>query len=113
MIVLCFGSYAAFAFLGYVHVGTCRVSPDNNFLAYTLDKNGNEQFVLEIKDLQSKSIISNHRVEGVVSLAWAQDSCTLFYTLCDQNQRPYRQILSTVSWTLGLITGMSSYLYCC
>ncbi|KAL3501542.1 hypothetical protein ACH5RR_035991, partial [Cinchona calisaya] len=75
---------------GYVHVGTCRISPDNNFLAYTLDVNGNEQFVLQIKDLQRKSLISNHRVEGVVNLAWARDSCSLFYTLCDQNQRPYR-----------------------
>ncbi|KAF2282934.1 hypothetical protein GH714_043251 [Hevea brasiliensis] len=33
---------------GYVHVGTCRVSPDHNFLAYTLDFTGNEQFVYVI-----------------------------------------------------------------
>ncbi|CAI9096405.1 OLC1v1032549C1 [Oldenlandia corymbosa var. corymbosa] len=75
---------------GYVHVGTCRVSPDNNFLAYTLDVTGDEQFFLQVKDLRRNSVISNHRVEGVVSLAWAQDGSTLFYTLCDQNQRPYR-----------------------
>ncbi|XP_027151689.1 uncharacterized protein LOC113751765 isoform X2 [Coffea eugenioides] len=74
---------------GYVHVGTCRVSPDNRFLAYTLDITGNEKFVLQIKDLRRNFVLSNHRVEGVVSLAWAQDGCTLFYTLCDQNQRPY------------------------
>ncbi|CAA0825569.1 Prolyl oligopeptidase family protein [Striga hermonthica] len=76
---------------GYVHVGTCRVSPDHRFLAYTLDTKGNEQFHLQIKDLTNNSILHQHEVEGVVSLAWAQDGCTLFYTSCDQNQRPYRQ----------------------
>ncbi|OIW02209.1 hypothetical protein TanjilG_21862 [Lupinus angustifolius] len=28
---------------GYVHVGTCRVSPDHNYLAYTLDISGGER----------------------------------------------------------------------
>ncbi|MCO5598888.1 hypothetical protein L7F22_052987 [Adiantum nelumboides] len=32
----------------------------------------------------------NVRVDGVVSLAWAQDGRTLFYTLSDETQRPYR-----------------------
>ncbi|XP_057996268.1 uncharacterized protein LOC110643906 [Hevea brasiliensis] len=75
---------------GYVHVGTCRVSPDHNFLAYTLDFTGNEQFVLQIKDLRDGSIVPKSEIDGVVSLAWAQDGCTLFYTKSDQNQRPYR-----------------------
>lgn len=78
-------------FSGYVHVGTCRVSPDHNFLAYTIDVTGEEHFLLQVKDLQSGTHIPSLRVENVVSLAWAQDSHTLFYTLCDQSQRPYRQ----------------------
>ncbi|KAJ0629863.1 putative oligopeptidase B transcription factor WD40-like family [Helianthus annuus] len=76
---------------GYVHVGTCRISPDHRFLAYTIDTTGEEQFLLQVKDLQTGTVIPTFRVEGVVSVAWAQDSCTLFYTLCDQSQRPYRQ----------------------
>uniref|UniRef100_F6HGE8 Prolyl endopeptidase n=1 Tax=Vitis vinifera TaxID=29760 RepID=F6HGE8_VITVI len=75
---------------GYVHVGTCRVSPDHNFLAYTLDITGSERFMLQIKDLHSGCILPDLRVDGVVSLAWAQDGCTLFYTTTDENQRPYR-----------------------
>lgn len=81
---------------GYVHVGTCRVSPDHNFLAYTLDFTGNEQFVLQIKDLKDGSMVPKSEFNGVVSLAWAQDGRTLFYTTSDQNQRPYRQILSLI-----------------
>lgn len=73
-------------------MGTCRISPDHNFLAYTLDTTGDEQFELQIKDLRDNFVLPQPRVSGVVSLAWAQDASTLFYTLCDQNQRPYRQI---------------------
>ncbi|KAE9451126.1 hypothetical protein C3L33_16971, partial [Rhododendron williamsianum] len=78
---------------GYVHVGTCRVSPNHNFLAYTLDTTGGENFMLQIKDLTTLRNIPKSRVDGVVSLAWAQDGRTLFYTESDENQRPYRQIL--------------------
>ncbi|KAK9074466.1 hypothetical protein SSX86_007064 [Deinandra increscens subsp. villosa] len=81
---------------GYVHVGTCRISPDHRFLAYTIDVTGEEHFLLQVKDLQNKTVIPSLRVEGVVSLAWAQDSCTLFYTLCDQSQRPYRVQYTTL-----------------
>lgn len=75
---------------GYVHVGTCRVSPDHDFLAYTLDTTGGEKFMLQIKDLTTLRNIPKSRVDGVVSLAWAQDGRTLFYTVSDDNQRPYR-----------------------
>lgn len=92
-------------------MGTCRVSPDHNFLAYTLDITGSENFVLQIKDLKKNSIIPNYRVEGVVSLAWAQDGCTLFYTLCDQNQRPHRQILSASLMRLEFENLTDSYIY--
>ncbi|KAK6931380.1 Peptidase S9, prolyl oligopeptidase, catalytic domain [Dillenia turbinata] len=75
----------------YVHVGTCRVSPDHNFLAYTLDITGNERFILQIKDLRTGCLLPKVRADGVISLAWAQDSCTLFYTVSDENHRPSRQ----------------------
>ncbi|XP_021293451.1 uncharacterized protein LOC110423548 [Herrania umbratica] len=75
---------------GYVHVGQCRISPDHNFLAYTLDASGSEQFILQMKDLRNGYIVPRARVDRVVSLAWAQDCQTLFYTLADENQRPYR-----------------------
>ncbi|KAK7275035.1 hypothetical protein RIF29_16141 [Crotalaria pallida] len=77
---------------GYVHVGTCRVSPDHNYLAYTLDVSGCEQFTLQVKNLRSGLTDPNLEVNGVVSLAWAQDTTCLFYTLSDENQRPYRVV---------------------
>lgn len=73
---------------GYVHIGSCRISPDHRSLAYTLDTSGGELFSLEVKDLQSKHVISCQPVKGVVSLAWAGNSKNLFYTVCDETLRP-------------------------
>lgn len=76
--------------VGYVHVGTCRVSPDHKFLAYTVDITGSELFKLQIKALETGRVLPKFQVEGVVSLAWALNSRTLFYTMVDNSQRPYR-----------------------
>ncbi|PWA89051.1 hypothetical protein CTI12_AA114330 [Artemisia annua] len=51
---------------GYVHVGTCRVSPNHHFLAYTIDITGEERFILQVKDLQSGTTIPTLRIEDVV-----------------------------------------------
>lgn len=75
---------------GYVNIGTCRVSPDHRFLAYTVDTDGSEQYVLHIKDISSRHVFPAPKVQGVVTLAWASDSCSLFYTVCDKQLRPYR-----------------------
>ncbi|RXH79427.1 hypothetical protein DVH24_040574 [Malus domestica] len=96
---------------GYVHVGTCRISPDHHFLAYTVDTKGDEQFRLQIKDLRSGCVIPKVRVDGVVSLAWAQDGSTLFYTLTDENQRPYRHTLFLLLMAFSVETKISSYLF--
>ncbi|KAL5123449.1 O-fucosyltransferase 34 [Glycine soja] len=100
---------------GYVNVGTCRVSPDHNYLAYTLDISGGERFTLQIKDLRSGLIDPKLEVYGAVSLAWAQDASYLFYTLSDENQRPYRQNL-TIGFSFchfsGLGKGMGFSLRC-
>ncbi|KAK9934918.1 hypothetical protein M0R45_022044 [Rubus argutus] len=48
----------------------------------------------EYPDLRSGCIIPKLQINGVVSLAWAQDGRTLFYTLSDENQRPYRVLCS-------------------
>lgn len=81
---------------GYVHVGTCRISPDHNFLAYTVDISGSEKFMLQVKDLRTMKNITKSSVKGVVSVEWAQDCHTLFYTESDESQRPYRVLATDV-----------------
>ncbi|WJX63288.1 hypothetical protein P8452_48195 [Trifolium repens] len=85
---------------GYVHVGTCRVSPDHNYLAYTVDTSGGERFVLQVKDLRSGLNDPKIEVDGVVSLAWSRDASSLFYTQSDENQRPYRVLCRKLGYDL-------------
>lgn len=73
---------------GYVHIGSCRISPDHRFLAYTVDTSGGELFSLEVKDLLSEHVIFSSPDKGVVSLAWSGNSESLFYTVCDETLRP-------------------------
>ena len=65
------------------------MSPDHKYLAYTLDKNGSENFVRQVKDLRTGHIL----FEGVVILARSMDNSCLLYTVCDESLRPYKQIL--------------------
>ncbi|KAK3133608.1 hypothetical protein QOZ80_6AG0538650 [Eleusine coracana subsp. coracana] len=73
---------------GYVHIGSCRISPDHRFLAYTIDASGGELFSLEVKDLHSKNVVFSSADKGIVSVAWARNSENLFYTVCDETLRP-------------------------
>ncbi|XP_072997061.1 uncharacterized protein [Typha latifolia] len=81
---------------GYVHIGSCRISPDHKFLAYTLDTSGSEFFALEVKDFQTRDVILTSKVRSVVSLAWAKDSHHLLYTVSDETQRPCRVFCTTL-----------------
>ncbi|PON76732.1 Peptidase S9A, prolyl oligopeptidase [Trema orientale] len=79
--------------LHYARVGVKReeILLDWNKIA---EQYGNEQFILQVKDLRTGYIIPNLQVNGVVSLAWALDGSTLFYTQADDNQRPFRVLYS-------------------
>uniref|UniRef100_A0A8I6YGP8 Prolyl endopeptidase n=1 Tax=Hordeum vulgare subsp. vulgare TaxID=112509 RepID=A0A8I6YGP8_HORVV len=99
---------------GYVHIGSCRISPDHRFLAYTLDTSGGELFSLEVKDLQSKHVIFSSPDKGIVSLAWTDDSENLFYTVCDETLRPNQVFCKKMqSDEPGLLVFMEDDVNCC
>ncbi len=66
----------------YLGVGTFEISPDANWLAYSLDITGYRQYRLHFKDLRSNQQTADS-LERVTSVAWAQDSKTIFYTTED------------------------------
>ena len=80
----------AFIFEGYF------ISPDNQKAAYLYNETGSyAEYTLKIRDLSTGSDI-NFRVEGVASVAWANDSKTLFYSTIDKSLRSHqihRQVL--------------------
>jgi oligopeptidase B len=74
----------------FMAVSGLVVSPDGNLLAYGTDNTGFRQYTLQIKDLRTGQLLSEH-VERIGSVAWASDNRTLFYTVEDEQQkRQYR-----------------------
>lgn len=73
---------------GYAHVGMCKLSGDHRLLAYTVDTKGSEEFTLYVKDLTTGQLLTQHTTEGVVSVEWARNEPSLFYTVMDHLMRP-------------------------
>ena len=74
----------------FMALGAYDPSDDANLLAYTNDNTGFRQYRLRIRDLRTGQDLQE-AAERVGSLAWANDSQTLFYTVEDeQTKRQYR-----------------------
>lgn len=87
----------AFIFRGY------SISPDNSKAAYFYNETGSyAEFKLKIKDLASGEDVG-FSMDGVASVAWANDNRTLFYSVIDQTLRSskiYRQMLDAPTGVL-------------
>ncbi|OFY39295.1 MAG: oligopeptidase B [Bacteroidetes bacterium GWF2_40_14] len=67
-----------------------EISPDNKTAAYIYNETGSyAEFILKIRDLTTGTDM-DISIPGVSSVAWANDSKTLFYTSIDNTLRPYR-----------------------
>lgn len=71
----------------YFRLGGLAVSPDARLLAYAVDTNGSERYVLRVRDLETgldlPDVIENWRY----GLVWAADSQSFLYTDADENWR--------------------------
>jgi oligopeptidase B len=76
--------------LGYFRLGAFEVSPDHRLLAYSVDTTGSETFTLYVKDLATGELLSERIAGTSPSVAWANDSRTLFYIQLDHARRPCR-----------------------
>ena len=87
----------AFIFRGY------SISPDNSKAAYFFNETGSfAEFKMHIKDLASGEDVG-FSVDGATSVAWANDSKTLFFGVIDNTLRSYqirRQMLDAKESTL-------------
>ncbi len=63
----------------YYHVTGLKISPDDRYLAFNKDTRGRRLYTLRFKDLKTGKIL-DEAIPGVSgSVAWANDSQTLFY----------------------------------
>ena len=74
----------------YFRLGGFEVSPDHRLLAWSADTTGAESFTLYVKDLETGALLSESIPNVSPSVAWANDSRTLFYVVLDQARRPCR-----------------------
>ncbi|HIC81487.1 MAG TPA: S9 family peptidase, partial [Kiloniellaceae bacterium] len=72
----------------FFRVASCEHSPDHRFLAYATDRNGSEQYVINVKDLETGTQLKESITGAQGSLAWANDGRTLFYVTLDAEHRP-------------------------
>jgi len=80
----------------FMAVGAWAVSDDGNWMAYTTDNVGFRQYHLHIRDLRTMKDLPD-TAERVVSLEWAADNKTLFYTVEDPVQKRSFQMFRHVA----------------
>jgi oligopeptidase B len=76
--------------LDFCRVGVFRVSPNHQLLAYSVDTNGSEQYVLYVKDLRTGERLAEAIPNTSYSAEWANDNETLFYTTLNEARRPFQ-----------------------
>lgn len=74
----------------YVYLGAYKVSPNQEYLAYTLDLDGSENYTLRVKYIKNNALINDELTGLSESVEWANDNQTLFYVTRDESARPYR-----------------------
>ncbi len=74
----------------YFRLGAFALSPDHSLLAYSVNFDGSEDFLLTVKDLSTDELLSD-RIPGTsYSVEWANDNRTFFYTRLNPAHRPFQ-----------------------
>lgn len=80
----------------YLGLGVLDVSPDGNWLAYAIDRAGDERHALRFRDLRTGEEATETVEDVSYGFAWAADSATCWYTLDDDAHRPDRVLRHAV-----------------
>ncbi len=75
--------------LEYFALGSLEVSPNDRLMAYSTDTDGSERFTLRVRDLTSGAELPDEIAETQGGAVWSADSAGFFYTLVNENWRPY------------------------
>lgn len=74
----------------YLELGVTLVSPDEDVLAYSVDRTGDEVYELRFRDLRTGVDLEEVVPRSYYSGAWSSDSTAFFYTVHDDAYRPYQ-----------------------
>ena len=73
----------------FFDLGSVSHSDNQNWLAYSLDASGAENYEVFIKDLRTGAVTPTGITKSAGGLQWARDNATLFWVERDDSQRPY------------------------
>ena len=74
----------------YFRLGSISVSNDGSLLAFSTDTDGSERFRMLVKDLETGEMRQDEIAGTTGSAVWAADDASFFYTLVDENWRPWQ-----------------------
>ena len=74
----------------FLRVGVFENSPDHQWLAYSLDTDGSEQYTIQVKNLTDGELLEETIPNTYYSLEWTNDSRSFFYSLLDEHHRPVK-----------------------
>jgi len=72
----------------YFALGIRELSPDDRYLAYSVDVTGDEVYELRIRDLDTGEYLPDCIERSYYGVAWSADSTQLLYTVHDDAYRP-------------------------
>lgn len=75
---------------GYARDGVVEVSPDGRWLAWSVDLEGDEVYVLRFRDLLTGVDLDEVVPRSYYTGAWSADSTSFLYTVHDDAYRPYQ-----------------------
>ena len=72
----------------HLELGLTLVSPDEDLLAYSVDRTGDEVYELRFRDLRTGTELDDVIPRTYYGGGWSADSRWFFYTVHDQAYRP-------------------------
>jgi len=74
----------------FFDLGLLAVSPNHQILAYAVDTSGTERYTLLFLNLTTGQLYPETILETGYGFAWGNDNQTVFYTLVDEANRPFK-----------------------
>ena len=70
----------------YFSLGDWDISPNNDYLAYSVDTDGSERSIIKIKNLTTNEYFEDELVDAAGAVQFSQDSQSLIYTLLQKDK---------------------------
>ncbi len=74
----------------YFRLGSMSVSNNGSALAFSTDTDGSERYRMVVKDLATGEMREDEIERTIGNAVWAADDASFFYTVVDENWRPWQ-----------------------